>query len=212
MGSELVMALDRLGVIVLVLVVVLGLIGDLGGDEDIAKGVRVGVELKAVDHQAVRLGVGIDREGELEMAGVMFIVLLVVLLVVLLEDGWAAWAIQADGLRLGEGYAFDRDGVDNLYIVGAQFGIDEESVGGGRQPSCSDERSEKHCCGMDNVRDQWMDRWISEGNGNKSRKWSEGNVVFTERTMTVERKKEERGNVRLKRVVGCHNMRMEESA
>lgn len=80
--------------VVLVVLVVLPLVGDLWSDEEVGKGVGVGVELEAIQHQPIGLGGPINREVELEVAAVLLVVL--GLSVVVLEDGRTSGAVEAE--------------------------------------------------------------------------------------------------------------------
>lgn len=144
MRSKLVMALEVCGPIVclLVLLVVLWLVDDLRGNEDVGEGVGVGVQLEAVDEQTVGFGSVVDGEIEFEMAAVGFVML--GLVVVLFQDGRAAWAVEADGLGLSKADALDGNRLDDLDLVGADGGRKEECVCRSRQASCGKEGSKQH--------------------------------------------------------------------
>lgn len=140
MWLEFVVALELFGIVVLMmLLVVLGLVGDLRGDENIGKRVRVGVQFEAVNHQTVRFGGCVDGEIEFEVAAVRLMVL--GLAIVLLKDWRAAWAVQAYALGLCDSDALDRNRLDDFDFVGAQLGWEKKCVGSSRQASCGKERS-----------------------------------------------------------------------
>lgn len=80
--------------VVLVVLVVFPLVGYLWGDEDVGKGVGVGIEFEAIQHQPVGLGGSIDGEVEFEVAVVLLVVL--GLSVVVLEHGRASGAVEAE--------------------------------------------------------------------------------------------------------------------
>lgn len=148
-GSELVVALESfcvLFVILVVLVVVLLVLvlSDLRSHENIAERIRVGVKLKAVDHET---GL-VDGEVEFEVAGVLLVVLLWLAMVVL-EDGRTSSALNIHclglGLFLGIPYGVDGgNGLDYFNIGLAQLGRKEEGVGGGSQAGRGDEWSQQH--------------------------------------------------------------------
>lgn len=118
MGSELVVALKVCSIVVLVvLLVVFGLVGDLRGDKDVGEWIRIGVQFETVHQQTVRLGGGVNGEIELEMAAVWLVMFR--LAVVLFEDWWAAWAIQADTLRLSSMDTLEGNRLDDLDFMGA---------------------------------------------------------------------------------------------
>lgn len=147
--SEFVVALESLCVlfVVFVVLVVMFLVlvfGDLRSHKDVGKWVRVGVQLETVDHET---GL-VDGEVELEVAGVLLVVLLWLAMVVL-EDGRASSAldIHSLGLCLILSVPHSVDGGDRLddFNVGfAQLGRKEEGVGGGSQASRGDKWSQQH--------------------------------------------------------------------
>lgn len=103
-----------------VVVVVLPLVGNLWGDEEVGEWVRIGVQFKAIQHQLVGPVGSVDGEVELEVAAVLLVVF--GLSVVVLEYGGASGAVEAQRLGLRKGCALERESLDDLNVVRGDAG------------------------------------------------------------------------------------------
>lgn len=115
--------LSRIPCLVAVLFVallLLWLLGNLRCNKNICKWVGMGVQLEAVEHQSVTAGGLVDGKAKLEMAVVLLVVLRLAMM--LIGDGRTSWAVQVDGLGLCDGDAFERNGLEDLDIVGIDLG------------------------------------------------------------------------------------------
>lgn len=132
-------------VVFIVFLLVLGFLGNLSSDENVGKGIGIRVELEAVDGQAALLG----GEVELEVAGVLLVMLLRLVVVLVLEDGWASCTVEVDSLGLCLGF-LDGKRLENADLDVRDLGWEKEGAGDGCQASRGDERPHQHdvWCGL----------------------------------------------------------------
>jgi len=88
-----------------------------------------GIQLEAVDQEAVMVGLVVDGKGQLEVAWAMDVELEALATMSLELDG-AAGALEVHDLTLGDLGADALDGVGNLDVGVADFGGNEECVRG----------------------------------------------------------------------------------